>query len=186
MCFSVLACYLPVSLDFTIHVNCYFGNGFESPKRKVQVGSSHWWCCHAHCGCEESGAGWVGGWISTQGGHSTFHLPKSLPTSFLWLLQLRSEERGKALWAGHVMGRAQSHLCSCLSCTVATSISWASLLSVSKLLHMLALPCSTSGAATLPGWGTEFLCACSSFARGPRMTLTVCASVSENHMLLLS
>lgn len=111
-----------------------------------------------------------GGWISTQGGHSTFHLPKSLHTSLLWLLQLRSEERGKALWAGHVMGRAQSHLCSCLSCTVATSSSRASLLSVSKLLHMLALPCSISGAATLPGWGAEFLCACSSSARSPRMT----------------
>lgn len=105
-------------------------------------------------GMSSLGQAWVEGWISTQGDHSTFHLPRSLHTSFLCLLQLRSAEGGKALWAGLCTswGRARSHLCSFLSSTVATSSSRMSLLSGSKLLHGLALPCSAPGAAPLPGW----------------------------------
>lgn len=99
MCFSVLACYLLESLALTFRMNCYFGTSFESPRMQVPVGSSRWWCCRAHCGCEESGAGLVEGCISTQGDHSTSHLPRSPHTSFLWLL-MRSEETGRALWAG--------------------------------------------------------------------------------------
>lgn len=92
-----LAYYLPVSLDFTIHVKVILGTVLRAPK-------SRWWLAAATgdaampiVGVRCLGQAWVESWISFQGDHSTFHLPKSPHTSFLWLLQPRPEERGKAL-----------------------------------------------------------------------------------------
>lgn len=92
----------------------YFGHSFESPKKQVVVGSSHWWRCHAHCGCEVSGAG-LGGELDFLPGRSQHLPPPQIPTQLLPLVvaaEARGEREGSVSRAVHVMGRAGSHLCS--------------------------------------------------------------------------
>lgn len=141
-------------------VKCYFGNSFESPKPKVQVGSSRWWRSL--------------GWIPTRGDLSTFHVPRSPHASFLWCSsEVRGERGGSVSRAVHVW-----NLCSFPCSAAAASRSGTPWLSV--LGSCVCLPCPVPPQEQPPciRQGTGLLCAWSSSARSPLVPLkTLVASL---------
>lgn len=110
--------------------------------------------------------------------------PKSPHISFLWCCSWGQRVEGRLCEQGCARhGRAQSHLCSFLCSATATAGSERP--GFLSQAPALALPCSTSDTAMLPGWGTEFLCACSSSC-STNDYYCVSISISEGHIPVLS
>lgn len=146
MCFNVLVCYTAVSLDFTICVKCVtLETGLRAPKWRSRLLAASRDAAVLVTGVSRGRPG-VEGWISSQGDHTTFHLPKSPHTAFGCCSRghRREQRLGRLYEQCHACPwsqcRAWNHLCSFPFSTFATCSSGRSLLSVSKVLHGLCSP----------------------------------------------
>lgn len=190
VCFSVLACYLAVSLDFTIRVNCYSGNSSESPKMKGQGGSSH--LCLLPCSLRVWAVwgrpGWRAGFPPRAiTAPSTCPDPCTLP-SF-----------GCCSWGQRREGRLCEQGCARhgaehgATYAASSPALWPHLAPECLCFQALAWACPAlfrlrNSHSARVSEGPEFLCACSSFARSCSTNdfYHMCISISEDHILVLS
>lgn len=102
MCFSVLACYLPVWLDFTIDVNVILGTVLRAPKGRSRLAAATGAAATLTVGVRSLGqAGWG---LDFHPGWSQHLPPPQIPAHFLALVvaaEVRGEREGSVSRARH-------------------------------------------------------------------------------------